>query len=144
MIALPRKIRLNKRVPLHFKISGKESKVIDELKRKLMFLSVFALAKSSRQFKVKPNAMNRQMGFVLLLEQKRKKLTLIEYCYRSLSNAKRDHDRAHIECLAVLLSSLMICSYLEGSGLVIRTVHQAQKWILDLKESIERPAQFRL
>lgn len=53
-------------------------------------------------------------------------------------------DITQQECLAVIWIVLLLCPYVESSRFVVRTVHQAFRWILHFKESTGRLASWRL
>ena len=51
---------------------------------------------------------------------------------RTLSSTEKNYDTKNKQCLAVVWEVLSLRPYLDGTKFLIRTYHDALKWILNL------------
>ena len=143
-LAKPLNRKLKKDRSIRFELDDSEKEAVDALKEKLTSTPVLALPRATGQFTIDTDACDYQVGCVLLQRQDDDSLRPIGYWSRTLNPAETRYDTTHKECLAVVWAVLMLRPYVEGTHFVVRTDHQALKWILDLKESTGRLARWRL
>ena len=82
---------------------------------------------------------------MLLQQQEDSKTWLpLGFWSRTLSSAEKNYDTTNKECLAVVWAVLSLRPYLEGTRFLIRTDHDALKWLLNLTTPSGRLLRWKL
>ena len=113
----------------------------EELKRKLISPEIMAYPNEKDQFILDCDASNFCIGAVLSQRQGDKE-RVISYGSRTLSKAERNYCVTDRELLAVKYFVSYYRQYLLGRKFVVRTDHQALKWLFSLKEPKNRVARW--
>lgn len=81
------------------------------------------------------DACNMQIGCVVVYKQPDETTKLVGYWTHSLTNAKKLYDTTQRDGLATPRAVLFFRPYLEAHWFIIRSNHDALKWILNLANS---------
>ena len=110
----------------------------ESLKDKLVNPPILTLPKANfpkanRPLILDTDACDHQLGCVLLQQQEYSKTWLpLGFWSRNLSSDEKNYHTTNKECLAVVWAVLSLRPYLEGTRFLIRTNHDALKWLLNL------------
>ena len=125
-----------------FNLTKKESKptwtaecqnAFDTLKEKLIGPDIMAFPKENGQYFLDTDACDVGIGGVLSQIQNDRE-RVIAYASRSLNKAERNYCVTDKELLAVRYFTEYFRYYILGRHFIIRTDHQAIKWLFSLKE----------
>jgi len=125
-------------------LSDEALRAFEELKRRLTEAPILALPRRQGIYTLDTDASAGQVGTVLLQEQPDQSTRLVGYWSRSLNAAERNYSTKERECLAVVLTSLLLRPFVEGTRFTVRTDHAALKWMLHMDWAHERLARWRL
>ena len=145
-IAAPLNRKLGKDQPLKWDaLTDEETEAFETLKKNLFSPPVLALPRAGLRFILDTDACDVQLGCVLLQDQPDSKTPRpIGYWSRTLAPAERNYDTTNKECLAIVWATLTLRPYLEGTRFLIRTDHDALKWLLNLTDASGRLQRWKL
>ena len=124
-----------------------QSRAFEELKARLTSPPILALPKPGRPIMVDTDASAYAVGAVLLQQQDEDDLTswaTIGYWSKTLTKEQRNYSATERECYAVVWAVLTLRSYLEGAKFLVRTDHNALRWMMTLNEPNGRLMIWRL
>jgi len=105
---------------------------------------VSALLKANRKLVVVVDACADQVGCTLLQEEPGDLLHPVGYWSRGLTAAEQNYSTTERECLGVVWAVLKLRHFLDGQPFLIRTDHQALRWIYSTTDSSGRLMRWRL
>ena len=142
--ATPLNRKLRKGEPTSFELNDEEMKSFNTLRDALTTTPVLALPRANAPFLLETDASKVQVGCVLTQEQPDGFYQPIGHWSRSLNDTERNYDTTERECLAVLWSILQLRPYLERTHFVVRTDHDALRWLLNLTDASGKLQRWRL
>jgi len=116
----------------------------EDLRQALLAPPILALPKAKGQMIVDDDACADQLGCPLLQEQPDGTRLPVGYWSRGLSPAEKNYSTPERECLGVVWSVLKLRHFLDGHRFLIRTDHQALRWIYSTTDSSGRLMRWRL
>ena len=119
----------------------------EHIKHALVNPPILALPQHDKNVMLDTDASAYQLGAVLLQQQDPdddKSWKPVGYFSKSLNKSERNYSATERECFAVVWACLALRPYLEGRRFVIRTDHDALKWLLTLEDPSGRLARWRL
>ncbi|XP_076660824.1 uncharacterized protein LOC143364275 [Halictus rubicundus] len=136
-IAKPLTDLTQKDVPFHW--TDKQQNSFETLKQKLCEAPVLTYPDFNRQFTLTTDASNEGIGAVLSQDGH-------PCCYisRTLNAPERNYTTTEKELLAIVWAVKRLRQYLLGRKFVIRTDHQALKWLNNCKDPSSRLMRWRL
>ncbi|XP_076660488.1 uncharacterized protein LOC143363841, partial [Halictus rubicundus] len=136
-IAKPLTDLTQKDVPFHW--TDKQQNSFETLKQKLCEAPVLTYPDFNRQFTLTTDASNEGIGAVLSQDGH-------PCCYisRTLNAPERNYTTTEKELLAIVWAVKRLRQYLLGRKFVIRTDHQAIKWLNNCKDPSSRLMRWRL
>ena len=140
---LTRKLRLEARDSFP-ELTEEEMEAYESLKKALTEPPVLALPRSDLPYVLDTDASDKQVGAALMQKYPDKSLRPIGYYSRTLSDAERNYDTTHRECLAVIWAIMLLRPYLYGTTFTLRTDHDALKWLLNMDSATGQLARWRL
>ena len=105
----------------------------ETLRERLSTPPVLALPKPGRPFLIDTDASAYQLGAALLHQQDETNpndYVPIDYCSKTLSETECNYSTTERECFAVVWALLTLRPYLEGTRFLVRTDHNALKWLM--------------
>ena len=117
------------------------------LKEALIKPPILALPKKGRPYMIDCDASAYAIGVVLLQQQDPDKPTewaTVGYYSKTLTKEQRNYSATERECYAVVWGVLTLRPYLEGTEFMVRTDHNALKWMLTLNDPTGRLMRWRL
>ena len=124
-----------------------QQEAFETLKSKLIEPPILALPKPGRPYMVDCDASKYGIGAVLLQQQDESKPTewaTVGYFSKTLSKEQRNYSATERECYAVVWAVLTLRPYLEGSHFIVRTDHNALRWMMTLNDPTGRLMRWRL
>lgn len=115
-----------------------------DLKGEAHLLASIGIALPRSRFTVDTDALDKQIGCVLLQYQGEGPTKSIRYWSRALFPFKCTYDTKQHECLAVVWEALLLRAYLEKTKFVARTDHLGCKWLLNLSDATGELARWML
>ena len=119
----------------------------ETLKRKLISPPVLALPKRGRPYMINTDASAYQLGATLLQQQdpsKPKEWVPVRYWSKTLNSAEQNYSATERECYSVVWAITTLRPYIKGQKFVVRTDHDALRWLLTLSEPSSRLMRWRL
>lgn len=105
---------------------------------------VLALPRVEGKITVDRDVCDKKIGYVPLQEQPDGQRKHIGYCSCSLNDAEKHYDTTYLECLGVVRALLLLRTYLEGTGSIIRTDHGPMPCLRNIADATGKPARWRL
>ena len=124
-----------------------QQEAFDALKQKLVEPPILALPQPGRPYMIDCDASKYGIGAVLLQQQDATQPTewaTVGYYSKTLSREQRNYSATERECLAVVWAVLKLRPYLEGSHFIVRTDHNALRWMMTLNDPTGRLMRWRL
>ena len=124
-----------------------QQEAFDTLKNHLIEPPILALPKPGRPYMIDCDASDYGIGAVLLQQQDETKPTewaTVGYYSKTLSKEQRNYSATEKECYAVIWAVLTLRPYLEGSHFIVRTDHNALRWMMTLNDPTGRLMRWRL
>ena len=118
-----------------------------KLKEILSSPPVLALPIPGRPYMIDCDASNYAIGVVLLQQQDPDKPTewkTVGYYSKTLTKEQRNYSATERECYAVVWGVLQLRAYLESTHFMVRTDHNALKWMLTQNDPTGRLIRWRL
>ena len=147
-VARPLNDMLKKGEPATFGEPTEEQlEAFEHIKDALVNPPVLVMPRHDKNIMVDTDASAYQLGVVLLQQQDPeddKSWKPVGYYSKSLNKSERNYSATERECFAVVWACLALRPYLEGRRFVIRTDHDALKWLLTLDDPSGRLARWRL
>jgi len=116
----------------------------EDLCKALLCPPVLALPNANQKLVVDIDACADQVGCTLLEEEPGELLHPVGHWSRGLTSAEKIYSTTERECLGVVWAVLKFRHFLYGRRFLIRTDHQALRWIYSTTESSGRFMQWRL
>ena len=119
----------------------------ETLRDNLITPPVLALPKPGRPFLIDTDASAYQLGAVLLQQQDETNpndYVPIGYFSKTLSDTECNYSTTERECFAVVWALLTLRPYIEGTRFLVRTDHNALKWLMTLTDPSGRLTRWRL
>ena len=119
----------------------------EELKARLTAPPILALLRANRPYVIDTVASAYAIGAVLLQQQDESDSTswaTIGYWSKTLPKEQRNYSATERECYAVVWATLTLRPYIEGTRFVVRTDHNALRWILTTNDPQRRLMRWRL
>ena len=117
-----------------------QRRAFEELKARLTSPPILALPKASRPYMIYTDASAYAVGAVLLQQQDEDDPTswaTIGYWSKTLTKEQRNYSATERECYAVVWATLTLRPYIEGTRFVIRTDHNALRWMMTTNDPHE-------
>jgi len=146
-IARPLNVMLTKdRLPDFGKVppTEKESEAFNALKALLVNPPVLVLPKIGKPYMVDTDASAYQVGCSLLQEQEDGDWHPVGYWSRALNKAEQGYSPTERECLAVVWAVTTLRPYLERTKFVVRSDHNALRWLMNVTDLSGRLVRWRL
>ena len=140
---LNRKLRKGEK-PTWSKLTDEEQLAFETLKEALTSPLILALPRAGFPYILDTDACDVHVGCVLQQEQPEGKPRPVGFWSRSLSQAECNYDTTNKACLAIVWAVLILRPYLEGARFLIRTDHDALKWMMNLTGASGRLLRWRL
>ena len=124
-----------------------QREAFQRLKDALVRPPVLALPVRNRPYMIDCDASAYAIGVVLLQQQdetKPKEWATVGYYSKTLTKEQRNYSASERECYAVVWAILTLRPYLEGAPFMVRTDHDALKWMLTLNDPSGRLMRWRL
>ena len=112
-------------------------KAFETLKRKLISPPILALPKMDRPYMIETDASAYQLGATLLQQQdpsNPKEWVPVGYWSKTLNSAEQNYSATERECYSVVWAVTTLRPYIEGQKFVVRTDHDALRWLLTLND----------
>ena len=119
----------------------------EALKEALTTPPILALPKRNRPYMIDCDASAYAIGAALLQQQDEddpKSWATVGFFSKTLTPEQRNYSATERECYAVVWSVLTLRPYLEGAHFLVRTDHNALKWLLTLEDPTGRLMRWRL
>ena len=119
----------------------------ETLKRKLISTLILALPKKDRPYMIDTAALAYQLGATLLQQQdpsNPKEWVPVGYWLKTLNSAEQNYSATERECYSVVWAVMTLRPYIEGQKFVVRTDHDALRWLLTLNDPSGRLMCWRL
>ena len=119
----------------------------ETLKRKLISPPALALPKKGRPYMIDTDASAYQLGATLLQQQdpsNPKEWVPVGYWSKTLNSAEQNYSATERECYSVVWAITTLRPYIEGRKFVVRTDHDASRWLLTLSDPSGRLMRWRL
>jgi len=124
-------------------LSAEAFGAFEELQRRLTEAPILGLPRRHGAFTLDTDSRAGQVGAVLLQEQSDESTELVGYWSRSLNAKERNYSTTVRNRLAVVLASLLLHPYIEGTLFTVRTAHAALYWMLRMDGSHGTLARWR-
>jgi len=116
----------------------------EDLRNGLLCPPVLALPKANRKLVVDVDACADQVGRTLLQEEPGELLHPVGYWCRGLTAADLNYSTTECECLGVVWAVFKLRHFLDGQRFLIRTDHQALRWIYSTTDLSGRLMRWRI
>ena len=119
----------------------------EELKARLTSPPILALFKANRPYMIDTDASAYAIGAVPLQQQDESDHTSwapIGYGSKTLTEEQRNYSTPERECYAVVWANLTLRPYIEGTRFVVRTDHNALRWMMTTNDPQGRLMRWRL
>ena len=119
----------------------------EDLKARLTVPPTLALPKANRSYLINTDASAYAIGAVLLQQQDKDDPTswaTVGYWSKTLTNDQRNYSATERECYAVVRATLSLTPYIEGTKFVVRTDHNALRWMMTTNDPRGRLMRWRL
>ena len=117
------------------------------LKRKLISPPVLSLPKRGRPYMIDTDASAYPLGATLLQQQdpsNPKEWVPVVYWSKTINSEKQNYIATERECYSVVWAITTLRPYIEPQKLVVRTYHDALRWLLTLSDPLGRLMRWRL
>jgi len=116
----------------------------ERLKQALVNPPVLALPKLGKPYIVDTDAYAYQVGCTLLQEQGDDTWLPVGYWSQALNKAEQGYSPTERECLAVVWAVTTLRPYIERTRFVVRTDHNALRWLMNINDPTGRLVRWRL
>ena len=119
----------------------------ETLRRKLISPPVLALPKRGRPYMIDTDAYAYQLGATLLQQQdpsNPKEWVPVGYWSKTLYSAEQNYSATERGCYSVVWAINKLRPYIEGQKFIVRTDHDALRWLLTLSDTSGRLMRWRL
>ena len=119
----------------------------EALKASLTSPPILGLPQHDRPHMIDCDASEYAVGVVLLQQQdddKPNEWATVGYYSKTLSKEQRNYSASERECYAVVWGVLTLRPYLEGGHFIVRTDHQALRWMMTVSDAAARLMRWRL
>lgn len=139
LIDAPKNRKIRKAEPTEYgPLNEEERNALERLREKLVPPPVLALPRFAVKYTVDTDDYDKQVGFVLLQEQKEGTNWKIGYWYRSPNQSESPYKTTNSDYLAVLWATLLLGPYLNEIRFKIRTEHDTIRCILNMADETRK------
>ena len=131
----------------HIEPTEDQQSAFEALKAALTSPPILGLPQHGRPYMIDCDASKYAVGVVLLQQQDVEKpndWATVGYYSKTLSKEQRNYSASERECYAVIWGVLSLRPYLEGGHFLVRTDHQALKWMMTVSDASARLMRWRL
>jgi transposase InsO family protein len=122
-----------------FQIDEAALKAHESLKEAITTAPVLSLPRPGANMVLEADASNAQLGVQLLQEEDENKFRPVGFWSRQCTKAECNYSATEKEALAVVWGIRICRPYLEGTHFVVRSDHQALRWLFSLAVSDANP-----